>query len=126
MRTLKKYPNRRLYDTFLSCYVTMDDVRHLVLSQERFRIIDSKSGEELTRSILLQIILEQENQVGEHILTNNVLQHLVRFHHSSKQKYIAHFLEQSISFFLNQKAQINSAIDTTPVDMTQKMTERKN
>ena len=61
MRTLKKYPNRRLYDTSQSYYVTVDNVRELVLEHERFQVVDSKSGEDLTRSILLQIFIEQEN-----------------------------------------------------------------
>ena len=82
MRTLKKYPNRRLYDTSQSCYVTIDNVRELVMSHERFRVLDSKSGEDLTRSILLQIIMEQENDAGEHVLTNEVLQQLIRFYGS--------------------------------------------
>ena len=103
MRTLKKYPNRRLYDTSQSCYVTIDNVRDLVLKYERFRVIDSKSDEDLTRSVLLQIIMEQENDSAEHVLTNEVLQHLVRLCGSNSQNDMAQFLEQSISFFLSQQ-----------------------
>jgi len=128
MRTLKKYPNRRLYDTSQSCYVTIDNVRDLVLGHERFRVVDSKSGEDLTRSILLQIIMEQENDAGEHVLTNEVLQHLIRFYGSGMQTNMAHFLEQSISFFLNQQEamqdQVRSVIGTnSPIGMFQKMAE---
>jgi polyhydroxyalkanoate synthesis repressor PhaR len=127
MRTLKKYPNRRLYDTSQSCYVTIDNVRDLVLGHERFRVVDSKTGEDLTRSILLQIIMEQENDAGEHVLTNEVLQHLIRFYGSGMQTNMAHFLEQSISFFLNQQEvmqdQMRSVIGATPIGMMQKMTE---
>ena len=128
MRTLKKYPNRRLYDTSQSCYVTIDNVRDLVLGHERFRVVDSKSGDDLTRSILLQIIMEQENDDGEHVLTNEVLQHLIRFYGSGMQTNIAHFLEQSISFFLNQQEvmqdQVRSVIGSnSPIDALQKMTE---
>ncbi len=127
MRTLKKYPNRRLYDTSQSCYVTIDNVRDLVLGHERFRVLDSKSGEDLTRTILLQIILEQENDAGEHVLTNEVLQHLIRFYGSGMQTNMAHFLEQSISFFLNQQEtmqdQMRTVIGATPIGMLQKMTE---
>ena len=128
MRTLKKYPNRRLYDTSQSCYVTIDNVRDLVLGHERFRVVDSKSGDDLTRSILLQIIMEQENDAGEHVLTNEVLQHLIRFYGSGMQTNIAHFLEQSISFFLNQQEvmqdQVRSVIGSnSPIDALQKMTE---
>ena len=128
MRTLKKYPNRRLYDTSQSCYVTIDNVRDLVLGHERFRVVDSKSGDDLTRSILLQIIVEQENDAGEHVLTNEVLQHLIRFYGSGMQTNMAHFLEQSISFFLNQQEvmqnQVRSVIGTnSPIGALQKMTE---
>lgn len=127
MRTLKKYPNRRLYDTSQSCYVTIDNVRDLVLGHERFRVLDSKTGDDLTRTILLQIILEQENDAGEHVLTNEVLQHLIRFYGSGMQTNMAHFLEQSISFFLNQQEnmqdQMRTVIGATPIGMLQKMTE---
>ena len=128
MRTLKKYPNRRLYDTSQSCYVTIDNVRDLVLGHERFRVVDSKSGDDLTRSILLQIIMEQENDAGEHVLTNEVLQHLIRFYGSGMQTNMAHFLEQSISFFLNQQEvmqdQVRTVIGvTSPIGVLQKMTE---
>jgi polyhydroxyalkanoate synthesis repressor PhaR len=128
MRTLKKYPNRRLYDTSQSCYVTIDNVRDLVLGHERFRVVDSKSDEDLTRSILLQIIMEQENDSGEHVLTNEVLQHLIRFYGSGMQTNMAHFLEQSISFFLNQQEamqdQVRSVIGAnSPIGVFQKMTE---
>lgn len=127
MRTLKKYPNRRLYDTSQSCYVTIDNVRDLVLGHERFRVLDSKSGEDLTHTILLQIILEQENDAGEHVLTTEVLQHLIRFYGSGMQTNMAHFLEQSISFFLNQQEtmqdQMRTVIGATPIGMLQKMTE---
>lgn len=128
MRTLKKYPNRRLYDTSQSCYVTIDNVRDLVLSHERFRVIDSKTDKDLTRSILLQIILEQENDGSEHVLTNEVLQHLIRFYGSGMQTNMAHFLEQSISFFLNQQETMQDQMRTvispdTPIAMLQKMTQ---
>ena len=128
MRTLKKYPNRRLYDTSQSCYVTIDNVRDLVLGHERFRVLDSKSGDDLTRSILLQIIMEQENDAGEHVLTNEVLQHLIRFYGSGMQTNMAQFLEQSISFFLNQqevmKDQVRSVVGAnSPIGVLQKMTE---
>ena len=127
MRTLKKYPNRRLYDTSQSCYVTIDNVRELVMSHERFRVLDSKSGEDLTRSILLQIIMEQENDAGEHVLTNEVLQQLIRFYGSGMQNSMAHFLEQSVSFFLNKqdvmRDQMRTVIDVTPIGMLKKMTE---
>lgn len=112
MRTLKKYPNRRLYDTSQSCYVTVENVRELVLGHERFRVIDSKSGEDLTRSILLQIFIEQENDSVEHVLNNKVLQQLIRFYGSESQVAVVQFLEQSISFFLSQQELIQDKEQT--------------
>jgi len=128
MRTLKKYPNRRLYDTSESCYVTIDNVRELVQGHERFRVVDSKSGKDITRSILLQIIIEQENVSGQHVLTNEVLQHLIRFYGSGLQTNVAHFLEQSISFFLDQEEAMQDQVRNvmganSPMGMFQKMTE---
>ena len=128
MRTLKKYPNRRLYDTSQSCYVTIDNVQNLVLGHERFRVIDSKTGENLTRSILLQIISEQENDTNDPVLTNEVLQHLIRFYGTGIQTNVAHYLEQSILFLLNQQETMQDQVQTiigakAPIAMLQKMTE---
>ena len=106
MRILKKYPNRRLYDTSQSCYVTVNNVRELVLGHERFRVIDSKSGKDLTRSILLQIFIEQENDSSEHVLNNKVLRQLIRCYGSDSRVPAAPLLEQSISFFLRQQGLI--------------------
>ena len=91
-------------------------------------MVDSKSSEDLTRAILLQIIIEQENDSGEHVLTNEVLQHLIRFYGSGLQTNMAHFLEQSISFFLNQQEamqdQVRSVIGAnSPIGVFQKMAE---
>ena len=80
MRKIKKYPNRRLYDTSKSTYITLDDVKALVLGLERFVVVDSKTEEDLTRSILLQIIMEQEGDDGESVMTNEVLMSLIRFY----------------------------------------------
>ncbi len=126
MRTLKKYPNRRLYDTSQSCYITIDNVRDLVLKHERFRVIDSESEEDLTRFILLRIIMEQENDSDGHVLTNEVLQHLIRSCGSNSQINMARFLEQSISFFLSQQdlmqEKVQTAIsETSRVRMIQNM-----
>ena len=72
MRILKKYPNRRLYDTEQSQYVTLDDVRKMILGKDPVKVLDSKTGKDLTRSVLLQIIAEQEAEGHEPLLTNRV------------------------------------------------------
>lgn len=106
MRILRKYTNRRLYDTSRSCYVTLEDVKQLVLSGEPFQVQDSKTGNDLTRNILLQIISEQEAQGHGTLLTNQVLQQLIRFYGDSMQGMMAQYLEQSITSFLDHQERI--------------------
>lgn len=123
MRAIRKYANRRLYDTSESRYVTLEDIRQLILEQEEFYVEDSKSGEDLTRNILLQIITEQENQGGEEsgrpMLSNKVLQQLIRFYGDSMQGSMSGYLEQSISTFMEQqkllREQMQLAIKANPM-----------
>ena len=77
-RIIKKYPNRRLYDTEISSYVTLEDVRQLVIDAENFEVHDAKTGQDITRTVLLQIISERE-EAGEPLLSASVLQQLIRF-----------------------------------------------
>ena len=125
MRIIRKYTNRRLYDTSRSCYITLDDVRDLVLESIPFQVQDSKSGQDLTRNILLQIISEQEGD-GAGMLTNQVLQQLIRFYGDSMAGMMGQYLEQSISTFLSQqdriRAQMESMIDASnPLKMMNKI-----
>lgn len=106
MRILRKYTNRRLYDTSRSCYVTLEDVKQLVLNGEPFQVQDSKTGNDLTRNILLQIISDQEAQGHGTLLTNQVLQQLIRFYGDSMQGMMAQYLEQSIASFLDHQERI--------------------
>lgn len=103
VRILRKYTNRRLYDTSRSCYVTLEDVKELVLSSEPFQVLDSKSGQDLTRNILMQIISEQEAEGHGTLLTNQVLQQLIRFYGDSMQGMMSQYLEQSIGAFLEHQ-----------------------
>ncbi len=103
LRILKKYPNRRLYDTQESVYVTLDDVRGMVLNKDPVQVLDSKTGKDLTRSILLQIIAEQETEGHEPLLTNRVLEAVIRFYGDSMQGILGRYLEQSIMTFLEQQ-----------------------
>ena len=111
MRILRKYTNRRLYDTSRSCYITLEDVKELVLEKVQFQVQDSKTGKDLTRNILLQIISEQEGD-GAGILTNQVLQQLIRFYGDNMQGMMRQYLEQSIGTFLSQQDQIREQMES--------------
>ena len=95
VRTIKKYPNRRLYDTELSRYITLSDVRELVLKGVDFRVVAANSDEDLTRSILLQIIIEQESG-GEPLFTTEVLSKMIRFYGDTVQGAFTSYLEKSL------------------------------
>ncbi len=112
MRILRKYTNRRLYDTSRSCYVTLEDVKQLVLNGEVFQVQDSKTGNDLTRNILLQIISEQEAEGHGTLLTNQVLQQLIRFYGDSMQGMMSQYLEQSIAAFLEHQDRIREQMQT--------------
>jgi len=97
-RVLKKYPNRRLYDTQLSSYITLADVKTMVLSGEHFEVRDAKSGEDLTRSILLQIILEEETG-GVPIFSAQMLAQIIRFYGHAMQGMMGSYLEKNLQTF---------------------------
>lgn len=128
MRKIKKYPNRRLYDTSKSTYITLEDVKALVLGLERFVVVDSKTEEDLTRSILLQIIMEQEGDDGESVMTNEVLMSLIRFYGQPLRGEMSKYLESSVKVFLEQQDTISDQMqklaDMNPVNMMTKMAEQ--
>lgn len=98
-RLIKKYPNRRLYDTETSTYITLADVKELVLGQEEFQVLDAKSGEDLTRQILLQIILEEESG-GVPMFTAQMLAQIIRFYGNAMQGMMGSYLEKNIQAFI--------------------------
>ncbi|HEY9281080.1 MAG TPA: polyhydroxyalkanoate synthesis repressor PhaR [Eoetvoesiella sp.] len=100
VRLIKKYPNRRLYDTKTSAYITLADVKQLVLDNEGFQIIDVKSNEDLTRSILLQIILEEESG-GVPMFSATALSQIIRFYGHAMQGIMGTFLEKNIQAFID-------------------------
>ena len=104
-RVIKKYPNRRLYDTSSSSYITLAQVRELVMAQEAFVVRDAKSGEDLTRSILLQIILEEEAG-GAPMFTEAVLAHIIRFYGHALQGFMGTYLEKNIQAFIEIQAKL--------------------
>ena len=94
-RVIKKYPNRRLYDTDTSSYITLAEVKQLVMGNESFMVVDAKTGEDLTRSILLQIILEEETN-GSPMFTAPVLANVIRFYGHAMQGFAGGYLEKNI------------------------------
>ena len=99
-RLIKKYPNRRLYDTETSTYITLSDVKQLVLDQEEFKVMDAKSAEDLTRSILLQIILEEESG-GLPMFSSTMLSQIIRFYGNAMQGMMGTYLEKNIQAFID-------------------------
>lgn len=98
-RILKKYPNRRLYDTQTSAYITLADVKTMVLDGQDFEVRDAKTGEDLTRSILLQIILEEETG-GVPMFSTQMLAHLIRFYGHAMQGLMGSYLEKNLQTFV--------------------------
>ena len=99
VRLIKKYPNRRLYDTQTSTYITLSDVKQLVLDHELFKVVDAKSGDDLTRSILLQIILEEESG-GVPMFSSTMLAQVIRFYGHAMQGIMGSYLEKNIQAFM--------------------------
>ena len=98
-RLIKKYPNRRLYDTRTSTYITLADVKKLVLQGEEFRVVDAKTSEDLTRSILLQIILEEE-AAGAPMFSSDVLTQFIRSYGNAMQGMLGPYLERNMQLFV--------------------------
>lgn len=127
MRVIKKYPNRRLYDTEISSYITIEDVRQLIVDGEDFEVRDARSGDDLTRQVLLQIISEHE-QDGEPVLSTQLLSQIIRFYGDSLQGFMGSYLERSMQVFLDQQAQFRTQmtglVGQTPWTMMNQLTER--
>lgn len=106
VRTIKKYPNRRLYDTVSSAYITLQDIRQLVLDQTPFVVLDAKTLEIKTRSILLQIILEEETG-GAPLLSEAILENIIRFYGHSMQSFMVSYLEKNVQGFMDMQRKIS-------------------
>ena len=104
-RLIKKYPNRRLYDTRTSTYITLADVKELVLAHEAFQVVDAKSGEDLTSSILLQIILEEEAG-GAPMFSSDLLSQMIRFYGNAMQGMMGSYIENNIKSFTEVQAKL--------------------
>jgi polyhydroxyalkanoate synthesis repressor PhaR len=128
VREFKKYPNRRLYDLEESHYVTVDDVRRLILKGDSIRVTDSKDGHDITRQILLQILSEQEAAGHEPILTNRVIEQMIRFYGDNVGNVVSRYIEQSILTFLEHQDQLRKRVremtDLNPFNFMRQAMER--
>jgi polyhydroxyalkanoate synthesis repressor PhaR len=127
IRTIKKYPNRRLYDTEISKYITLEDVKRLVLDGVDFKVIDVKTEEDLTRSILLQIIAEQEHN-GEPLFSTRALTQMIRSYGNVYQSAFAEYLQNTLEILAEQQKKLQrgfqKAATTNPLTAMQEMTEK--
>jgi len=126
-RIIKKYPNRRLYDTEQSRYITLADLQKLAEAGEEFEVKDASSGDDITRMILLQIISEQESG-GNPVFTTDILTRIIRFYGASAQNALTSYLEQSLSLFEQQQRtfqeQVRGAMENNPVNTMSELTQK--
>ena len=108
-RVIRKYANRRLYDPSESRHLTLDEVRELVVAGEKIRVEDAKTGDDLTRSILLQIIVERE-EAGRPLLSAELLEQLIRFYGGAMQDFLSTYLERSVGAFVDQQQSFQDRI----------------
>ncbi len=119
LRVIKKYPNRRLYDTETSTYITLAEVKELVMARESFVVRDAKTGDDLTRSILLQIILEEEAG-GAPMFTEELLANIIRFYGHTMQGFMGSYLERNIQAFVEMQARLAEQAKGLSPDMLTK------
>lgn len=126
-RVIKKYPNRRLYDTETSRYITLSDVRELVIDRVDFQVIDKKTGEDITRTILLQVISEQESR-GDPIMSEDFLSQVIRAYGTVMPGFMAPYLEQSLRLFMSQqqflRGQVKRIVGIDPLGIVADMTQK--
>jgi polyhydroxyalkanoate synthesis repressor PhaR len=126
-RVIKKYPNRRLYDTVESRYITLSDVRKLVVDRIDFVVIDKKTQEDITRSILLQVIAEQEHGVDP-VMSRDFLSQIIRSYGGAMQGVLGSYLEQSVKLFTSQQRdlrdRVKSVVGVDPVETVAGVAQR--
>jgi len=127
VRIIKKYPNRRLYDTELSRYITLADLRKQITEGGEFEVRDANSGEDITRSILLQIIAEQESE-GTPLFTTDILMQMIRFYGDTSQDMFTKFLGKSLDLFVKQQnlysQQVRETLSGNPMSAMTELTQR--
>jgi polyhydroxyalkanoate synthesis repressor PhaR len=122
-RLIKKYPNRRLYDTELSRYITLVDIRDLVLRGVEFHVVDTNSNEDITRQILMQIIMEEEAG-GRPLFSASMLAQIIRFYGGTVQGLFARFLEESMALFARNQDQMRQTLGADPLEAMGKLAQR--
>ena len=126
-RIIKKYPNRRLYDTEISRYITLSDLRESILKGVTFQVMDANTGDDITRTILLQIITEQESG-GTPLFTAEILTQMIRFYGDSARGVFTEFLAKSMELFGQQQAmykqQVEKSVGANPINTLAEMTQR--
>lgn len=110
---IKKYANRRLYNTESSTYITLETLSEMVREGRDFEVFDAKSGEDITRAVLTQIIVEEESKVGQAMLPTNFLRQLIGLYGNNMQGVVPRFLEQAMSQFSRQQSQMRAAVQQT-------------
>ena len=119
-RIIKKYANRRLYDTGASKHVTLNNIREMIVDGIDIQIVEDTTGDDITRALLLQIIVEQEHSGGQPILTERLLAQLIRFYGNPMQDMMAEYLQKSASTFVDQQrsvqTQMQDLLANTPID----------
>lgn len=128
MVVIKKYPNRRLYDSTQSKYVNLDFIKVLINDRIEFKIVDSKTDADITKSVLLQIISESEANEQQSLLTDVLLKQLIRFYDSDMEVFVRQYLEQSIVQFIEQQDKVQglmkNMVDNSPIGMFSKIMEQ--
>jgi polyhydroxyalkanoate synthesis repressor PhaR len=122
-RLIKKYPNRRLYDTEASKYITLSDLKDLVAAGACVKVVDSNTEEDITRNILLQIIMEAE-AAGEPMFTAPMLQQIIRFYGGTLQGLFARYMEESLQTFSRQQAQMRETLGGDPMAAMSRLAEQ--
>jgi polyhydroxyalkanoate synthesis repressor PhaR len=126
-RVIKKYANRRLYDASQSRHITLDDIRNMVISGIRVKVVEDKTNEDITRLILLQVIADQE-QFGRPILSTPLLEALIRFYGNSLQGFLSAYLEKSVETFMRQQeavqAQFTRVLNNSPLGTMSELTRQ--
>ena len=121
VRVIKKYPNRRLYDTTTSSYITLSEIKRLVMESQKFGVKDAKTGEDLTRAILLQIILEEES-AGAPMFTEAVLSQIIRFYGHAMQGFMGAYLENNVHSLMAMQTKMG---DQSKIIVTQMQEQMK-
>lgn len=122
-RVIKKYPNRRLYDTEQSKYITLSDVRELVMDCVGFKVVDTSSNSDITRQILMQIIIEEESG-GKPLFSAEMLAQLIRFYGGTMQGLFARYLEESFNLFASQQEEMGRSLPISPLETFNQLTQQ--